>query len=485
MNEQTIPSSYSKSTRELVDNPYLFNIDGNYIAEIYNKINMQNYAKRMIPDYVNITKIPDGHLPKDLDPYGYEDNWYNAFRGCRNLTSLPDPFYNWNGATNISHIFYYCDSLNCSISNIPDSVTNMYSAFESCSNLTGSIPNIPNSVTNMASAFDSCSNLTGNIPNIPNSVTNMANAFESCSNLIGNIPNIPDSVTNMTYAFYYCNNLTGPIGKIGNNVKNMRNSFWSCSNLTGNIPTIPNGVADIKGAFAYCNNLSGTIPEIPESVINIDCAFWCCENLTGSIPKIPNNTVYSAYSFANCFNVTTLDFDTLPNTITDAYAMFHGCRSITSNIPNYSGIKSEGMQEMFSGCCNMRGTLHPFPNTVTNFHGAFFECRNITGSIPELPENTEELDNFVTNCVNLTGKFPNIPSKAKSCVQTFRNCVNMSASDVYVFSDEIGYCSNMFMGCINRINIYVHPNTNTYNSFKKYFDSNNHNASWNAYLYTF
>lgn len=74
MNEQTIPSSYSKSTRELVDNPYVFNIDGNYIAEIYNKINMQNYARNNIEDYQNITEIPVGHLPKDLDKLGYEDN---------------------------------------------------------------------------------------------------------------------------------------------------------------------------------------------------------------------------------------------------------------------------------------------------------------------------------------------------------------------------------------------------------------------------
>ena len=138
MKEQTIPFSYSGGGggRTLVNNPYNFIINDECEAYgEYTKINMYEYAKRMIPNYQNITEIPDGHLPKDLDPYGYEDNWSNAFNNCRNLTSLPDPFYNWNGTTNIHRIFYYCSNLTGSIPKIPDSVINMRYAFAYCSKL--------------------------------------------------------------------------------------------------------------------------------------------------------------------------------------------------------------------------------------------------------------------------------------------------------------------------------------------------------------
>ena len=230
---------------------------------MYAKINMYEYAKRMIPNYVNITEIPDGNLPKNLDKLGYGDNWYAAFEHCMRLTSLPDPFYNWNGVTNISHIFYYCDSLNCSIPNIPDSVINMNSAFMLCCNLTGNIPNIPNSVTDMSGAFDACYNLTGTVPNIPNSVVDMSYAFESCINLTGSIPNIPNSVTNMSYAFRFCSNLTGSIPNIPNGVTNMANAFEYCRKLK-------NSNVYIYSDNLYENRIARCFHNIP-ATINIYC----------------------------------------------------------------------------------------------------------------------------------------------------------------------------------------------------------------------
>ena len=219
---------------------------------------MQNYAKRIIPDYEIMTEIPDGHLPKDLDPYGYEDNWSNAFNDCLKLISLPDPFYNWNGAINISNIFYSCNRLKCSIPKIPNSVINMGYAFRECANLTGSIPNIPNSVTDMGYTFFWCRNLTGSIPNIPNSVTNMANAFGHCTNLTGSIPNIPDSVVYMNFTFGYCYKLTGSIPNIPNSVINMAYAFMTCYNLTGSIPNIPDSVTNMGYAFEQCRNLKNS-----------------------------------------------------------------------------------------------------------------------------------------------------------------------------------------------------------------------------------
>ena len=275
---------------------------------------MYEYAKRMIPNYVNITEIPDGHLPKNLDKLGYEDNWYAAFEYCMRLTSLPDPFYNWNGVTNISHIFYYCDSLNCSIPNIPNSVINMNSAFMLCCNLTGNIPNIPNSVTDMYSAFEYCYNLTGSIPNIPNSVTDMSYAFDVCTNLTGSIPNIPNSVTDMSYAFGYC------------------------YNLTGNIPTIPDSVTDMSSAFYNCYNLTGTIPNIPNSVTNMSDSFMNCRNLKNSDVYIYSDNL-DENRIANCFHYIPATINIYCHANTTTYKAFanyvNESNNIGSNGPRY------------------------------------------------------------------------------------------------------------------------------------------------------
>ena len=334
MKEQTIPFSYSGGGggRTLVNNPYNFIINDECEAYgEYTKINMYEYAKRMIPNYKNITEIPDGHLPKDLDKLGYEDNWYNAFAYCRKLTSLPDPFYNWNGVTNIQRIFYYCNNLNCSIPNIPNSVNSMADAFYYCSNLTGSIPNIPNNITNMSYAFYNCRNLTGNIPNIPNSTTNIAGAFDVCTNLTGSIPNIPNSVTSIVNAFAFCYNLTGNIPNIPNSVTNMSYAFDSCYNITGSIPNIPNSVANIGNAFAFCYNLTGSIPNIPNSVINMASAFRDCYNLNNSNVYIYGDNLYE-YSVGLCFDNIQATINIYCHANTNTYKAFEDYVNQTNNV---------------------------------------------------------------------------------------------------------------------------------------------------------
>ena len=311
MNEQMIPSSYSGGggNRTLVNNPYGFNIDDGYevYGELYIKINMVNYAIRMIPNYRNITEIPDGHLPKDLDRHGYESNWSNAFARCGSLKYLPDPFYNWNGATDISNAFYSCYNLTGNIPNIPNSVVNMSGAFYFCENLTGSIPNIPNNVTNMYGAFEYCISLTGNIPNIPNSVTDMSDAFSICSNLTGSIPNIPNSVTNMSHAFHSCTNLTGSIPNIPNSVTNMVSAFAFCSNLTGGIPNIPDSVTNISGSFTNCYNLKNSNVYIYSDNLNDYRIYRCFDNIPATINIYchANTNTYNAFvNYVNASNNT-------------------------------------------------------------------------------------------------------------------------------------------------------------------------------------
>ena len=219
-----------------------------------NTTHMYRYAARNIANYQNITEIPSGHLPADINSWtALADNWSYAFNYCRNLTSLPNPFYNMSNATCVTGIFYYC-------SNIKDF----------------SMVNFGNKVTDMSSAFYYCTNLV-NAPVIPNSVTTLCDAFDYCYNMSGTLT-IPDSVTNL-YSCAYNTNISTL--KLGNNVQNMHYSFPESRSLT-NISNIPNTVTHMGQAFEGATNLV-TAPTIGTGVKEIYDCFDRCTNLQGNI----------------------------------------------------------------------------------------------------------------------------------------------------------------------------------------------------------
>ena len=237
-------------------------------------LNMYNYASANIPNYNKITEIPNEYSPEWLNTSLAQD-WSYAFSNCRNLISLPDPFYNTSNATNMNNMFYYCDELTI-------------------------IPNFNTSnATNMSSMFSSCYYLTS-IPNFYTSnVTDMKYMFSSCWSLTS-IPNFDTSnVTDMGYMFQFCTNLTTIPNFNTSNVTDMRSMFFNCTNLT----TVPNfdtsKVAYIGGIFQNTN-----LQKIP--IINLaNCisyarAFANCTNLSGDL-YVENTRTY-IYSFTNIFN---------------------------------------------------------------------------------------------------------------------------------------------------------------------------------------
>ena len=109
-------------------------------------------------------------------------------------------------------------------------------------------------------------------------------------------------------------------------------------------------------------------------------SFYNCANLGGTIPEPSKN------SFIN---------------VTDAYAIFSGCSSLTGSIP----------ENLFKGA-----------SKITSFGvywgaGAFSSCKNLTGSIPEkLFEdcvNATDFSSTFYSCSGLTGKIPS---------NLFKNC---------------------------------------------------------------
>ena len=273
-----------------------------------------------------------------------------------------------------------------------------------------------------------------------NGVTNFRYAFrnmKNCKDSIGSIMNRFDwnSCTDMSYAFMYCNNLTGSIPNIPNNVTNMVNAFYFCKNLTGSIPKLPSNVRNMFYAFYQCRLITGSIPEIPNTVTNISGAFDICLSLTGKVPKIPNGITSIGFTFASCYNLT--------------------------------------------------GPISEIPNSVTNMMSAFQECSNLTGSIPNFPNSVKYLDSTFVNCKNLTGSIPNIPNSVTSMSYTFKDCTKLSSSNVYIHSNNVSRANNCFYNMGNTMNIYVHANTKTYNSFYKAMGNSTYNSKWKCYLKTF
>ena len=230
---------------------------------------MANYANINIPNYARINKIPSGHLPTEINT-STAQRWDNAFYWCRNLTSLPDPFYDTSNATNMYRMFYNCSNLTTVPNFDTSNVTNMRWMFYNCSNLT-TVPNFDTSkVTNMSWMFGSCLNLT-TVPNFNTSnVTDMSGMFSFCTHLT-TVPNFNTSnVTNMYGMFRYSNisNISSldlsnvnvmanmfecysgeyiPIININNASPNTYLMFYGCTNVRGNIYIESNNISD-----AYC-----------------------------------------------------------------------------------------------------------------------------------------------------------------------------------------------------------------------------------------
>ena len=509
MNEQTIPSSYIGGvTRSKQENPYDLTVDQNYIVTIWNTTNMQNYAKRMIPNYRNITEIPKGHLPEDLDPYGYEDNWSWAFANMYNLQSLPEPFYNISGATNMYGMFYSTNLRNIKSFNIPDTCTdcgsmfcmtglpfapklpsnvkNTMGMFERC-NLDKMYDEFPDSIEDMNSMFDDNINMTGTIPPLPPKVTNIGFTFNWCSNLTGNIPDLTN-ITNVWSSFNNCSNLKGTI-VLNDGVRRLQESFRNCRNIEFlNIDHWPPNVYSMIEAFQNCTNMKGTIPDMSNLPIDsanrsyshgIDAAFENCSNLTGTIPNLPQNCpgMRIDYAFAGCCNLTG-NIPKIPNSIKSMTGTFSNCYNITGNLPDLSEVTDiVSLYSAFSNCRNLTGTLYnlniPDNTNIRNIYSAFSNCRNLTGDIPKwiqiISNSQERMGLSFSNCTNLSG-FEDASSlhiTSRTISGAFYNCYNLQNSPCELtFTDG----SRAFYNCTNikgnfpELSVYYKPNDDAWHT---------------------
>ena len=239
-------------------------------------------------------------------------------------------------------------------------------------------------------AFNGCSGFTGNLT-IPNSVKTIGNsAFSGCYGFTGKLT-ISDSVTTIgTSAFFNCFKFTGDL-TIPNSVKTIGNrAFYNCYGFTGNL-TIPNSVTTIgESAFMKCKGFTGDLT-IPNSVTTIgNRAFQGCSGFTGkltisnsvttigklafsnsgftgdlSLPK--SLEVVAISSFQNCKNIKTINFQSLPEGISEY--LDDQKRTVSLSDDSYISDKASGTVNEISYTRKMSsdwGTLVlPYPLTLT------------------------------------------------------------------------------------------------------------------------
>ena len=283
------------------------------------------------------------YLLDDQNPSSYKDNPNIEFIPNKNMESYfakPSgfrdmkyikgiPFYDTSNMTDMTDLFYYCNSLITIPKLNTSNVIDMTRAFDGCNSLI-TIPRLDTSkVQSMPATFFECKQLT-TIPLIDTSnVTNMQSMFYTCKKLT-TIPLIDTSnVTSMQSMFEGCTSLTTIPQLDTSNVTSINSMFRGCSNLA-TIPLLNTSkVTNMNKMFFHCENLT-TIPLLDTSkVTTMANMFEGCYRLT-SIPQLDTSNVkYMNKTFENCGDLTTIPSLDTSNVIY-MEDIFYSCYDLTT-----------------------------------------------------------------------------------------------------------------------------------------------------------
>ena len=202
---------------------------------------------------------------------------------------------------------------------------------------------------------------------------------------------------------------------------------------------------------------------------------------------------YARDHIPNYQNIATYPNDIQYNPDTNGVTNFdhaffdmNKCRDTIGSIMNrFDWNSCTDMSWAFALCYKLTGSIPNIPNSVTNMGSTFWFCGFITGHIPTIPNSVTDMSSTFQYCSNLTGSIPNIPNRVTDMSYTFSDCSKLSSSNVYIHSNNVINATSCFRYMRNIVNIYVHANTTTYNSFYKAMGRKTYNSVWNSYLKTF
>ncbi len=137
-------------------------------------------------------------------------------------------------------------------------------------------------------------------------------------------------------------------------------------------------VTNMSNTFNDCTDLT-TAPVIPNSVTNMYGTFWGCRSLRSrtTAPAIPNGVTNMESTFYECYSLTTAP--AIPDSVTNMEGTFAYCYNLTTApiIPN----SVTNMKGTFKNCCYSLTTAPAIPDSVTNMEGTFWFCSSLTGTI--------------------------------------------------------------------------------------------------------
>ncbi|MGN0796965.1 MAG: leucine-rich repeat protein [Christensenellales bacterium] len=337
----------------------------------FSSVTIAEGVKTINPKAFIFCNLSTLYLPASLEELGY-----NAFYGCKNLTSVAIP-------SKVSVVqektFAKCEKLE-SVSFSNGSLAEIgAAAFWDCYALESA--EIPTSVTQISeSAFSNCTSLrTASFPGV---TTLQNNAFYGCTSLSTVV--IPSTVTIISdNAFSKCSSITSLTLQDGVQTIGV-DAFWACTSLQS--VTLPQSVEYIKdNAFSGCYLLSSC-------------------NLPNGLKEIGNNAFYDCLRVSSVFipaSVTTIGYSAFSSHIYDNNLVEINVDSNNKYYySQYNCIVEKATKTLIQGC-----NTSVIPSDVTAIgQGAFAGCKNLT--YVEIPTTVTKINDYAfESCTNLTIKY--------------------------------------------------------------------------------
>ena len=370
--------------------------DGIYTVELYSDTDFTSCSFR---DKSNLLTV------EYLKVTSQVTTMKNMFRDCSKLTQLDLSNWDTSKVTSMSYMFATCSSLaQLDISNFNTSnVISMSCMFATCSSLTQldvSNWNTKN-VMELGSMFANCSSLTQlDASNWDTSkVTGMSYMFASCSSLTQlDVSNWDtSSVTDMINMFNSCSSLNEIIA---NNV--------STSTLSKLVTALPTKSASSYGTIKVIETTDAITSSANAKYWNIVAPMLIAKyttNASGVVPtfnsdyqytvdEINNDGIYtveiysyddfSSCSFQNKTQLLTVEYLKVTSKVTNMYAMFHTCSSLTQlDASNWDTSKVVSMQEMLRDCKQLTqlDVSNWDTSQVVSIYYMFSDCKSLSNVI--------------------------------------------------------------------------------------------------------